>query len=590
MMASGSRSRSNEMVDEFEKLVIRMNPPRVTVDNDSDMTATLVKASTASSGARSAFLPPPADRAALLSLTHSHTHTHTRNDTNTESLNLMDGRLVDLCLQVDSANKYGTLLEVVQVLTDLKLTIKRAYISSDGEWFMDVFHVVDQDGNKLYDGQVIDKIEQVNFMIGQQGPLLVADVQYYSYSRTRTKNRTGSYRCNDPYYYTSFTANTLIACLSCRDRQSLGAGSLSFRAAPERAVGVEAEAEDAQTTTIELVGRDRPGLLSEVFAVLTDLRCNIVASEVWTHDARVAALVHVTDAGTGGAIADPARLDTAKRLLRHVLRGSSRDKKAARAAVSARVEHAQRRLHQIMHADRGARRGVEEAEEADAEDDGDSSGAGSSRPLVAVEDCAERGYTLVNVRCRDRPKLLFDTVCTLTDMQYVVFHGTVIAEGAEAYQEYYIRHLDDSAGSSSGDDRALLCRGLEAAIQRRYTEGLRLELCCEDRVGLLSDVTRIFREHGLSVTHAEVDTRGARAANVFYVVDASGQPLQAQAVDAVRAEIGHQVLFVREPAQDGGAHGPRSPTGAGGRRSLGNMIRSRSEKFLYNLGLIRSCS
>lgn len=39
--------------------------------------------------------------------------------------------------QVDSANKYGTLLEVVQVLTDLKLTIKRAYISSDGEWFMD---------------------------------------------------------------------------------------------------------------------------------------------------------------------------------------------------------------------------------------------------------------------------------------------------------------------------------------------------------------------------------------------------------------------------------------------------------------------
>ena len=54
--------------------------------------------------------------------------------------------------------------------------------------------------------------------------------------------------------------------------------------------------------------------------------------------------------------------------------------------------------------------------------------------MVEVEDCAERGYTLVNVRCRDRPKLLFDTVCTLTDMQYVVFHGTVIAEGSEAYQ------------------------------------------------------------------------------------------------------------------------------------------------------------
>lgn len=35
-----------------------------------------------------------------------------------------------------------------------------------------------------------------------------------------------------------------------------------------------------------------------------------------------------------------------------------------------------------------------------------------------------------------------------------------------AWQEYYIRHLDDS----SGEDRDRLCRGLEAAIQRRYTE------------------------------------------------------------------------------------------------------------------------
>ena len=126
-------------------------------------------------------------------------------------------------------------------------------------------------------------------------------------------------------------------------------------------------------------------------------------------------------------------------------------------------------------------------------------------------------------------------------------------------------------------------------VRSNPIQGLRLELCCEDRVGLLSDVTRIFREHGLSVTHAEVDTRGAQAANVFYVVDASGEPVQGHAVDAVRAEIGEQFLFVRE--QHDAAAGPKSPVGGGGgRRSLGNMIRSRSEKFLYNLGLIRSCS
>lgn len=40
-------------------------------------------------------------------------------------------------MQVDSANEHGILLEVVQVLTDLNLIITKAYISSDGGWFMD---------------------------------------------------------------------------------------------------------------------------------------------------------------------------------------------------------------------------------------------------------------------------------------------------------------------------------------------------------------------------------------------------------------------------------------------------------------------
>lgn len=42
-----------------------------------------------------------------------------------------------MVLQVDSANKHGILLEVVQVLTDLNLIVTKAYISSDGCWFMD---------------------------------------------------------------------------------------------------------------------------------------------------------------------------------------------------------------------------------------------------------------------------------------------------------------------------------------------------------------------------------------------------------------------------------------------------------------------
>lgn len=66
-----------------------------------------------------------------------------------------------VALKVDSVNKHGTLLEVVQVLTDMNLVIKKAYISSDGGWFMDVFKVIDQDGNKIRDTQVLDYIQRV---------------------------------------------------------------------------------------------------------------------------------------------------------------------------------------------------------------------------------------------------------------------------------------------------------------------------------------------------------------------------------------------------------------------------------------------
>lgn len=56
------------------------------------------------------------------------------------------------------------------------------------------------------------------------------------------------------------------------------------------------------------------------------------------------------------------------------------------------------------------------------------------RPKVHVVDWHEKHYSEVTIRCKDRPKLLFDIICTLTDMQYIVFHGNVEAEGSKAYQ------------------------------------------------------------------------------------------------------------------------------------------------------------
>ncbi|XP_009611121.1 ACT domain-containing protein ACR4 isoform X1 [Nicotiana tabacum] len=445
-------SSSLTVDDEFEKLVLRMNPPRVTVDNTSDKKTTLIK--------------------------------------------------------VDSANKRGSLLEVVQVLTDLNLIIRRAYISSDGEWFMDVFHVTDEYGNKLSEDNVAERIQQ-----------------------------------------------------------SLGPRGCSFRSLA-RSVGVQSAAEQ---TTIELTGRDRPGLLSEIFAVLTDHRCNVIAAEVWTHNSRMASVVYISDEENGLAIDDTDRLAKIRQLLLYVLKGD-RDRPSANTAVSVDSTHKERRLHQMMYADRDYDK-----------DDTNCISSDRTKPLVTVENCTDKGYTVVNLRGPDRPKLIFDTVCTLTDMQYVVYHGTIIAEGREAYQEYYIRHMDGCPISSEAErQRVIQC--LEAAIKRRTSNGIRLELCGDDRIGFLSDVTRIFRENGLSVSRAEVTTRGSQAVNVFYVTDASGSQVKSETIEAVRKEIGQTVLRVKDDVYSD------SPPQQTARFSLGHIFRSSSEKFLFNLGLIKSCS
>lgn len=43
-------------------------------------------------------------------------------------------------IQVDSVNTHGTLLALVQVITDLNLVVRKAYFTADGDWFMDGEH------------------------------------------------------------------------------------------------------------------------------------------------------------------------------------------------------------------------------------------------------------------------------------------------------------------------------------------------------------------------------------------------------------------------------------------------------------------
>ena len=142
---------------------------------------------------------------------------------------------------------------------------------------------------------------------------------------------------------------------------------------------------------------------------------------VISHSTRVASIVHVTDESTRSAIEDPERLSTMKELLHDVLKGDD-DSRRAKMMVSMGGTHPERRLHQMMYDDRDYER-VGMVEKGDKK----------SRPQVAVMDCKEKNYTIIVLRSKDRPKLLFDTICTLTDMQYVVYHGTVDTGNGEAY-------------------------------------------------------------------------------------------------------------------------------------------------------------
>ncbi|KAL6556310.1 ACT domain-containing protein acr8 [Orobanche gracilis] len=393
-------------LDEYEKLITRMSTPRVMIDNAGCSNATR--------------------------------------------------------LMIDSARKHGILLEAVQVLTDLNLSIKKAYICSDGRWFMDVFHVTDLNGNKLTDDSILGCIEQ--------------SLETVHYGRSKSIKGL---------------------------------------------------------TVLELTGTDRVGLMSEVFAVLSNLSCNVVSAKVWTHNGRIASLIYVKDDNSGSPIEDTEKLDTIGAVLRNVLKGDN-DIRSAKMSVSLAGTHTERRLHQLMFADRDYERKTIIRTTCD------------EPTIVSVRNYLEKDYSVVNIQCMDRNKLLFDVVCTLTDMQYVVFHATVDTSDDTASLEFFIRHMDGTPiGPEAEKQRVILC--LQAAIERRASHGVRLELSAADRKGLLADVTRTFRENGLNVTRAEMSTREGRVRNVFYVTDAVGDPaVDPKIIESVREKIGLTNLRVKE--------------------------------------------
>ncbi|CAI0405499.1 unnamed protein product [Linum tenue] len=288
-------------------------------------------------------------------------------------------------------------------------------------------------------------------------------------------------------------------------------------------------------TALEITGIDRPGLLSEISAVLAQLECHVTAAVAWTHSGRAAVIIYVEEGRGGGPIVDSGRLAHVQEQLENVVEahhGTGERRSVRLTDPKLGRTHTERRLHQLLYAD------LDYTRCQGCNDD-------CAKIHVTIEPCEEKGYSIVNLRSADRPKLLFDTVCALTDMEYVVFHAAVSSLGTLADQEYFIRQKDGCTLEKESE-RHKLSQCLIAAIERRDCDGLRLDVCTMNRMGLLSDVTRAFRENGLSISRAEVGRHGEMAIGSFYVTEASsgGSYVSPETVEQVRKELGESIVVV----------------------------------------------
>lgn len=102
-------------------------------------------------------------------------------------------------------------------------------------------------------------------------------------------------------------------------------------------------------------------------------------------------------------------------------------------------------------------------------------------------------------------------------------------------------------------------------------QGVRLELSAADRVGLLSDITRVLRENGLAVVRADVATQGEKAMNAFYVRDLSGNEVDINCVESMKREMGPKInLAVKYDKR----RSSTSPDPERSRFSIGDLFRS----------------
>eukprot|EP01023_Acetabularia_acetabulum_P027109 TRINITY_DN25664_c1_g1_i1.p1 TRINITY_DN25664_c1_g1~~TRINITY_DN25664_c1_g1_i1.p1 ORF type:complete len:525 (-),score=87.52 TRINITY_DN25664_c1_g1_i1:154-1728(-) len=403
-------------------------------------------------------------------------------------------------ITIDSANRPGTLVEVVTCLAELGINVRKARISSDGGWFVDVFYLTEKESN----GKVKDyrKLQSVLRQV------LAASVE-----------PTGS--------------QTEIC-----------------------------------STVFELSGSDRPGLLADITSFLSDNGCDVRSAAVWTHNGRVAFVFSVTEQGL--PVKDQQKLKALQKRMLEKIQVEDRDNATIDYSSVTGMVHHERRLHKLLLQEERKRwkkqqsslenftDSEEDVYETTQSDSGTATIAPHSpnstllstyeslqKPHVRIQKDHQRGYWFVEVTCKDRTKLFFDTVCTLSDLDSDIYHASIDERTGIGYQEYYVRPRWGK-GDFLEEKAAELKHMLEMSIARRHPKGIKINVHGSDQFGLLAELTRVLGQASLCITRAKAMTWVDKGAcdHTLYVLHTNGSLPNKEVVEQACYNIGgKQVRF-----------------------------------------------
>lgn len=336
------------------------------------------------------------------------------------------------------------------------------------------------------------------------------------------------------------------------------------------------------STVFEMAGQDRAGLLADVVQMLTHNGCEVRSAAVWTYNSRVAFVVSVLEKGQ--PVRDGAKLQRLSQLLLHmmdpqgdgilkvgVVKGLIHYERRLHQLMLTEEEKEWVKVKEklfasspftsngsgsipgeggcIMNGSCGS--SITSSSGSSSSSNGFTSSccAGGpqmhvvttgpcqmtvqegelasivspkySKPEVSIQHYNHLNYWLVTIRCKDRNKLFFDTVCTLSDLNYDVYHGAIDSEGEIATQLYYIRpRFGDFYWDVMKATKLRVM--LEAAIQRRFPKGLKVHVQ-QTHDHCLSALTAAWKSAGLWITRAKVRAYSENG-HTLYVMDANGQP------------------------------------------------------------------